>query len=261
MTDKEPQSEAPITYDLSLLEQSQQEWARSSALRMLYGDLYGEISNWCQPGPTLEIGSGIGVAKEFLADVVTSDVVQTPYVDCAMSAYELRSAESGEWTNIFSVDVFHHLTTPLKFLESAAAVLQPGGRIILVEPAATWMGRCFYKLFHCEPMELKAIRPPFEFEANWENGEFANMAMGEGLFLQHRALVESQLAESGLVIEQVEYRDLLAYPLTGGYSSPQMLPERLIRAILRMEKWLPQAWFKYLGLRMVIVLRKDADPN
>ncbi len=256
MTDQIPQPKDAITYDLSLLEQSRRAWLRSSALRMFYGDLCREVLHWHRPGATLEIGSGIGVAKEFIPDVVTSDIVRTAYVDCEMSAYGIRAHESGPWANIFSVDVFHHLTAPLKFLESAAAVLQPGGRVILVEPAATWGGSNFYRLFHREPIILNEVRAPFEFDANGENGEFANMAMAEGLFRVHRSIVEAELSAFGLVIEHIHYRDLLAYPLTGGFSSPQMLPRLLIRAILWVEKRLPRAWFKYLGLRMVIVLRK-----
>lgn len=259
MTDMPDPNEVPRTYDLSLLERSRQKWECSPALRLLYGDLYREVSNWCRPGETLEIGSGIGVAKELLPDVVTSDVVKTPYVDCEMSAYAIRARKSGPWANVFALDVFHHLTQPLRFLESAAAALQPAGRIILVEPAATQLGLKFYGRFHSEPMTLEAVRAPFEFEANDGNGEFANMAMGEGLFRVHRAAVEARLSDSGLFIEHVYYRDLLAYPLTGGYSNPQFLPSWMVGGILRLEKLLPRTWFQRIGLRMVVVLRKQGE--
>lgn len=247
-----------ITYDLSLLEKSLRAWEASPALRCLYADMYKAIGECCSDGPTLEIGSGIGVSREFIKGVVTSDVIQTPYVDLEMSAYDIKPPDAGTWVNIFAIDVLHHLMTPLHFLESAANALAADGRLILIEPAATMGGRLFYRLFHPEPVEPGQIDPPFEFSPNGADGEFANMGMGVALFEAHAVEIESLLAEMGLICESVQYRDLLAYPATGGYSKPQLLPTSCIRALLSMEKRLPQALLRTLGLRMRIVLRKCA---
>lgn len=54
-----------ITYDLSLLEKSLQAWEASPALRAVYADLYRAVRASCSDGSTLEIGSGIGVSREF----------------------------------------------------------------------------------------------------------------------------------------------------------------------------------------------------
>jgi len=249
--------EAPeITYDLSLLEQSLRAWEASPALRAVYADIYQAIGVSCSEGPTLEIGSGIGVSREFIPKVVTSDVVQTPYVDLEMSAYDIKPPETGCWANIFAIDVLHHLMTPLQFLQSAASALAPGGRLILVEPAATMGGCLFYRLFHPEPVEPRKIVPPFAFQPNGPAGEFANMGMGVALFKTHQVEMRRLLAEMGLICEFVEYRDLLAYPATGGYSKPQLLPTGGIRCLLSIEKRLPQALLRHLGLRMRIVLRQ-----
>jgi len=210
-------------------------------------------------GPTLEIGSGIGVSRDYIKEVVTSDVVQTPYVDRQMSAYSITPPDSGSWANIFAIDVLHHLMTPLRFLESAAHALTAGGRLILVEPAATMGGRLFYRLFHPEPVEPDKIHPPFVFDPNGLDGEFANMGMGVALFRDHQEELRSLLAQMGLTVESVRYRDLLAYPATGGYSKPQMLPCGCIRALLSLEKRLPQFLLRGFGLRMRIVLRKGGS--
>jgi SAM-dependent methyltransferase len=190
--------------------------------------------------------------------VVTSDVFQPPYVDLKMSAYDIKPPEVGFWANIFAIDVLHHLMTPLDFLQSAASALAPGGRLILVEPAATMGGCLFYRLFHPEPVESGKIGPPFEFSPNGPGGGFANMGMGVALFRTHKAEMRRLLAEMGLICESVVYRDVLAYPATGGYSKPQLLPTRSIRCLLSIEKRLPQAMLRSLGLRMRIVLRKRA---
>ncbi|RMD76207.1 MAG: hypothetical protein D6820_13155, partial [Lentisphaerae bacterium] len=166
-----------MTYDLSLLEPSLAKWRASEALRMAYGSLYRQMHSAALPGPALEVGSGIGVIREFIPGVVTSDVAATPYVDCALSAYELPTNHGGPWATVYLLDVLHHLRRPFAFFESAASVLDIGGRIIMMEPAATPGGRLFYRLFHHEPIVPAAINAPYDFREDKYGGEFANMAM------------------------------------------------------------------------------------
>jgi|TARA_B110000977_G_scaffold103300_1_gene134829 SAM-dependent methyltransferase len=244
------------TYDLNLLSDSLSAWERSPGLRCVYADIYREIALSCIEGPILEVGSGIAVSRGFFTHLVTSDIVKTAYVDCAMSAYDLEPRADGLWPNIFAVDVLHHLKQPMRFFESAASVLRPGGRLILTEPAATFGGRLFYSLFHHEPTCPHLIRAPYEFKSNTEDGGFANMGMGVGLFRDHRPMLDEQLAMMGLRCVEVKFRDVFAYPLTGGYSKPQLLPTIALRALLKLEKYLPQFVYRWFGLRMMITLEK-----
>jgi hypothetical protein len=110
---KEDTSE--ITYDLNLLSDSLSAWERSPGLRCVYADIYREIASSCIEGPTLEVGSGVAVSRDYFSHLVTSDIVKTPYVDCAMSAYDLEPGADGLWANIFAVDVLHHLKQPMRF--------------------------------------------------------------------------------------------------------------------------------------------------
>lgn len=243
------------TYDLGLLEQSAAKWRRSPALRLVYGDIYRAVATRLAPGRSLEVGAGIGVAKEFLPDLVTSDIVKTPYVDRAVSAYDLP-ATGERWGNIIAFDVLHHLRRPGDFLAGAAQVLEPEGRVILVEPAATAWGRCFYRLAHHEPCRPGAIAPPFVVEAG--EGEFANMGMGWAMFERHRAATKAMLAGRGLALREVLYRDVWAYPSTGGFSRPALLPPAVLRVLLRGEARLPGWLRRKIGLRMVVVLSRMA---
>jgi len=245
-----------ITYDLSLLEGSRAAWERSSGLRQIYQALYRAMLEQARPETTLEIGSGIGVGKTFWPGLITSDIVKTPYVDRATSAYAIEPDGDRLWGNIIAIDVLHHLMKPFDFFESAASVLQEGGRIIMVEPAATFGGRLFYSLFHHEPINRKLIQPPFEFSENGPDGEFANMGMALGLFESNRAAVDSALDKLGLRCVSLVYRDTFAYPCTGGYSKPQLLPTRLLKCLLSFERCLPQIFYQCFGLRVMIVLEK-----
>ena len=247
------------TYDLSLLRKSEEKWEKSEGLRLVYGSMYASIQDHMVEGDSLELGSGIGGIKAFIPDVVTSDLAKTPYVDCVCSAYEISpsdTSDQGKWANIIAVDVLHHLRQPLAFFEEASRMLEQGGRILLMEPAGTPFGRLFYSLFHQEPISPKDIVPPFEFQPNQGPVEFANMAMGTSLFVQHRSRVEKALAEVDLELAALQFRDLLAYPLTGGYSSPQMLPTPFLKGVLSLEKRLPQWILRWMALRVLIVVEK-----
>lgn len=247
------------TYDLGLLEQSAQKWRSSTGLQLVYADIYREIADHLPDGPALELGSGIGNGKEFIPHLVTSDIDKTPYVDRAENAYDISPDNSGQpWAGIIAVDVLHHLRKPFAFFASASKALRPGGRILLTEPAATAFGRIFYGLFHHEPMQPALIQPPFEFAPNGPGEEFANMGMGVGLFRRKREETDKRLADIGLRAVSITCRDVLAYPLSGGYSKPQLLPTPVIKAILAADKSLPQCILKRTGLRMLIVIEKNA---
>ncbi len=243
------------TYDICLLEQSRSKWDRSPGVRAFYGDIFRTMMDVTVPGDTLELGSGIGVIKDFYPKVCTSDIEKTSFIDLALSCYAIE--EGGrEWDNLIALDVLHHLTRPLDFFRSAASALRPSGRIVLMEPAATWMGLIFYRLFHHEPIAPERLKPPFEFDADSEEGEFANMGMAVALFRIHGERMREILGEVGLVLHLMQFRDLLAYPLTGGFSKPQLLPTYCLRALLRVEKRVPQFLLKRLGIRIMIVLER-----
>lgn len=241
-----------VTYDLGLLEKSAAKWAASPALRAYYGEVWRDIRGQLKQGRTLELGSGIGNAKEFLPDLTTSDIVKTRFVDIAASAYEIERAGCA-WDNVVAFDMLHHLRRPLDFFSSAARGLAEGGRVVLAEPAATWGGRRFYRWFHHEPCVPEQILPPFAWPGD---GEFANMGMAVALFRDHATAFSSELERCGLRLVSLRYRDLLSYPVTGGFSHRSLLPTIGVRGLLACERSLPQALLRRFALRMVITLEK-----
>lgn len=246
-------SEAPpVTYDLTLLEQSLAKWKNSPALQTVYADIFSAMRRALAPGRTLELGSGIGLARDYIPDLVTSDIVATRFVDRAVSAYEIPSEG---WGNLIAFDVLHHLQEPLRFFASASRALAVGGRIVLAEPAGTPGGRLFYRCFHHEPCRPEIVQPPFLFPAE-ADGSFANMGMAHALFGRYRRHVESRLNELGLKVVAVNYRDLLAYPATGGFSHRAILPALFLRGLLGLEQLLPQFLLKLTALRVMVVMQK-----
>jgi len=246
------------TYDLALLENSWRKWRSSTAVRMVYENIYRDMASRANPGRAVEIGSGCGTAREFIPGIVTTDICRTPFVDYAASAYEIETVPDGPWATIYALDVLHHLRKPVEFFASAARALAPGGRIIICDPAATPWGRVFYNVFHHEPMIPAKIVPPYCFPADSAAGDFANMAMAEMFFGRSRSNFRELLLPLGLKIKSVSYRDLVAYPATGGLSRRVLLPVALLRIVLRMENRLPQFVLRFAGLRMIVVVEKIA---
>ena len=118
-------------------------------------------------------------------------------------------------------------------------------------------GRAFYRLFHPEPCRPADIRPPFVFPPD-PDGLFANMGMAHAMFGRERPHLEPLLLSLGLRIVSVRYRDLLAYPATGGLSKPALLPAAVLRGLMAAESRLPQFLLRRLALRVVVVLEKRA---
>jgi SAM-dependent methyltransferase len=242
-----------VTYDLKLLGGSRAKWEESPGLRLVYRSIFADLMQSAGSGAVLDIGAGAGFLKIDHPNVTTSDVVKTPFVDCAVSAYEIE-ALGRRWDAIVAMDVLHHLREPLRFLESASKSLNPGGRVVLVEPAATAFGRWFYRRFHHEPCLPERLTAPYRFEADDREGNFANMGMGWALFRRDRVPVGGHLDQIGLKILSVRYRDVLAYPATGGLSHRQYLPTGILKAVLGIERTLPHWVMSRIGLRMIVVL-------
>jgi hypothetical protein len=133
--------------------------------------------------------------------------------------------------------------------------LVPGGRIVLAEPAGTWWGCHFYRWFHHEPCRPNEVQPPFSFKPDPDGG-FANMGIGFALFNREREAIIAALGQYHLDLVGVRYRDLMAYPATGGFSRTALLPANMLRALLAVERILPQFVMRHLGLRMIVVLEK-----
>ena len=104
-------------------------------LRNFYRQVYKffvKASEDVPEGPRLELGSGGGFIKEFIPDVVTSDLMPLDEVDAQISATDLPY-EDGTLSVIYMLDVFHHIQNVEQFLDEAMRALKPGGRIVMVE--------------------------------------------------------------------------------------------------------------------------------
>jgi SAM-dependent methyltransferase len=233
-------------------------WQSKPVLRAIYEDMYERIAAACVAGATLEVGGGSGNMKEYREDVVSTDLVPTPWLDAAADAQSLPFRDAS-FANIVLFDVLHHIERPRRFLSEADRVLRPGGRIILMEPGITPLSRIFYKLFHPEPVDMRddpladgpldPARKPFD----------ANQAIPTLLVGRHR---ERMLREfPALRILRAERMSLLAYPLSGGFRPWSLIPVAGIGTLLRFENaFLRRPFARIAAFRLFIILEKTSLP-
>ena len=233
-------------------------WERKPALRSIYRAWYERIGAELTPNrPTVEIGAGSGNFEEFLPGLIATDVIDAgDWLDCIADARRIPFRD-GSVGNIVMTDVLHHLPRPLDFLRDAHRVLQPGGRLILMEPAGTPWARLVLGLFHHEPVHLKhdVFSEDGTPEPSNEGFTFANQAIATLLFV--RSPEETSRRVPGLELKKVVRSDFIVYPATGGFSYFCLVPGRLAGPLQSLESRLVSRTGKLTAMRLLIVLERS----
>lgn len=233
-------------------------WARKPQLRAVYEDLYRDMRGWLAPGRTLEIGAGSGNLKEYMGDLIATDVVPAPWLDIVTDAHTLPFADAS-LANIVGFDVVHHLEHPRRFFLEADRVLAPGGRVILVEPAMTPVSEFFYRRFHPEPVDF-GVDPLADGPSDPARTPFdSNQAIPTLLWGRDRRRWSEAFPR--LLPLRVEPRSFVAYALSGGFRDWSMAPTAVIRAMLRVERRLLPVLGRLAAFRMLVVLERQRSPG
>ena len=211
-------------------------WEERPLVRALYHDWYRLIAARLARGggPTVELGCGIGTFKEFMPEVVATDVEPSPWADEVVDAQRLPYAD-GSVRNLVLVDVIHHLEDPVACLAEAQRVLAPGGRLVALEPFCSPLAKVAYTRFHEE--HLDASVDPFAGAQSGDDPWDANIALPTLLFWRDLDRLRRELPQ--LAVVSRERLAWLVYPLSGGFSGRPLLTPRIGSALLRVERAFP----------------------
>lgn len=244
---------------LARFEQHRRAWHSNRALRICYREWYGMVrANLPSPelGPWIEVGSGPGLAKEFIPEMLLTDIVQASWHDRQASAESLPFPAASVGALVL-FDVLHHVAVPPLFFAEAERVLRPGGRIVLVEPYASPISQIIYGHFHEEPsiLSVDPLTPVLPSTRATKDPFTSNQAIPTLLFARGGARRFAQ-AFPNLLVTRVRRLAGFAYPATGGFNRGPLLPFPLWRALYYLEKLLPEVAFRLFGFRMLVVLEK-----
>lgn len=230
-------------------------WERKETLRVLYHDYHRRLMAACPEGRLLDIGGGTAHLKESRQDVISIDVLRFPGIDLVADAHRLPFRDAA-FAGAVMLDVLHHLERPLEFLQEASRVLQPGGRLAMIEPAMTPLARHFYTHFHEEPVEMDV--DPFQPVAiNPDRDPFdSNQAIPTLLFARQAARARVERSVPGLRVRSVDWLSLFAYPLSGGFQPWTLMPAKLTQPVVALEDSLPGIIRRQIAFRMMIVMER-----
>jgi SAM-dependent methyltransferase len=236
-------------------------WQQKRVLQRIYGqEFFARLVSWRRKdGLGVEVGAGPGFFKEFFPEVVSTDLVWSPWLDLVADAQNLPFRTSSV-SNIFGLDVLHHVATPMNFLLEAQRVLVPGGRQILIEPWITPFSYLVYRHFHQEDCVLSAH--PSELHApqaaSAKKAFDSNQAIPYLLFgpRSRRRTLDALPGFSPLVIEPF---CLFAYLLSMGFKPTKLLPEFFYPVVSKIERATLPLWRSLAALRVLIVLEKRAQ--
>jgi SAM-dependent methyltransferase len=234
-------------------------WEQKPILRHVYNDeFFARLLTFQKPGGiSVEVGAGPGFFKQFAPQILSTDLIWCPWLDAIADAQQLPFRA---WivTNVFGLDMLHHLATPMTFLSEVSRTLIPGGRLILVEPWITPFSYFIFRFLHQERCDLSET--PWlsnEHRAIPEKRAFdGNQAIPYILFgPKHRSRTLSSLPDLKLLA--LEPFCLFAYLLSGGFKPLNLLPESLYAALSKFERATSPLWRRIAALRVLLVLEKN----
>ena len=238
----------------AILRAQREAWDRKPGLRALYGRWHAAMRGFLAPGPSLEVGAGIGQLKEALPGLLTLDILPTPWTDLVGDAQELpvRDASLG---NLVLFDVLHHLPRPARFFAEACRALRPGGRVLVMDPYVSPLSWPVYRFLH--PEGLRPDCDPLDESCALSSDEpfDSNQGVATALFWRRAAQFARRFPTLRLLHR--ERLALWSYPLTGGFSGRTLVPESWIAPLADLER--PLAFLApLLAFRTLVVLERAA---
>jgi SAM-dependent methyltransferase len=220
-------------------------------LRRIYQEWYRAIVTALPSGPeaVLELGSGAGFMRDFIPNLITSELFYGPSVRVVLSGLRLPFVAKS-LRGIVMTNVLHHLSEPRLFFTEATRCVRPGGLVAMIEPWVTPWSRFVYTRLHHEPFQPEI--------SSWElpiSGPLsgANDALPWIIFVRDRLKFEQEFPQ--WQIELIKPIMPFRYLVSGGVSLRGLAPAWSFGMWRQIEKSLGR-WSSQLAMFAQVVLRR-----
>ena len=154
---------------------------------------------------------------------------------------------------ILLVDQLGRLGDPADLFELAQSSLDPGGRLVMIEPGISLLSWPFFYFFGDRRVDFS--HPPLDNQAA-RYGQPGNLATASHLFnfLEHR--IELMERFPGLHCIHQEWFSILSGPLVRGIRGHSLLPQAFLHPLLALENAVMPFIGRWSASRLFIVLEK-----
>jgi hypothetical protein len=224
--------------------------------RELYRDQFKDV-----PDPSrlsiLEVGSGTSPLKQFLSNVVTSDVLDLDYLDLVFDCHEidkLDAIKDNSLDVITLTNVLHHLKSPIVFLNAAAAKLKSRGKIIATEPFFSALSSLIFKYLHHEAVDCHISEPALKKVSGPLAS--ANQALPWLIFFRRRDWLQRLKENFDIASLSLRPFSALSYMVTGGISYKLPIPHFLYRAFFPVDLALSRQFPQFCAAFFTVTLTR-----
>ena len=221
-------------------------------LREIYVEWYERIVDALPQGngSVLELGSGAGFLKDYVRELICSEVFLCDGVDVVLDAAQLPCSNDS-LRAIVMTDVLHHIPNVRSFFSEATRCVRRGGVIAMIEPWVSSWSRFVYTRFHHEP---------FDVDADWEFPDTGPLSGANGalpwiLFARDYQQFRREFPEWQLKV--IEPMMPLRYLVSGGVSMRTLMPG-WTHGSWRAAENLVGAWMNVCAMFAFIVLERGA---
>jgi SAM-dependent methyltransferase len=197
--------------------------------RELYRDQFRDLPN-ASSLSILEVGSGTSPLKQFLPNIITSDVLDLDYLDLVFDCHEIDKLDAIKDNSIDVItltNVLHHLKNPISFLNRAAGKLKSGGKVIATEPFFSVLSTPIFKYLHHEPVDFRISEP--ELETVQGPLASANIALPWLIFFRRHQWQQRLDEHFDAATLSTRPFSALSYMATGGISRTLPIPHFIYR--------------------------------
>ena len=193
------------------------------------------------------------ILGEHLPDCITTDLFPNPWLDRVENAYQLSFSDSSVG-HLILFDVWHHLEHPANALAEFRRVLVPRGRVIILEPAMSVVGRLVYGNCHHEPLGFNTPLSDQLADLNVPDSTRYFAAQSSS----HRIFVRRELPGllDGWEIRTIRPITSFAYLGSGGFRGPQLYPQAFYQLVKLVDGILGLAPSLFAARLLVCISKK-----